>query len=207
MHRSMERPLTSIGTAGTPEQRDALASPLRLEIFGHFSPSEPMSVREVAACMGRTPSSLYYHVHRLVDVGLLRRAGERPRGTTTEALYEAVGSTRRMEPDGSAETRDAILRTMAAAFRMAERDLDAALPAAPEAVPKSGDEPLFATRLHFRATPELLEEVRGHLSAALDLVERATGQPPPTEVDGSRLCSLTLALLPLRGRAPAEGPE
>lgn len=202
----MERLLTSIGTAATPEQRDALASPLRQEIFGHFSPSEPMSVREVAVYMGRSPSSLYYHVHRLVDVGLLRRAGERPRGTRSEGLYEAVGSARRMEPDGSAETRDAILRTMAAAFRMAERDLESALPEAHEAVSAS-DDPLFATRLHFRATPELLEEVRGHLSAALELVEQAIGRPPPSEADGSRLCSLTLALLPLRGRTPAGGSE
>lgn len=203
----METPLTSIGTAATPEQRDVLASPLRLEIFGHFSPSEPMSVREVAACMGRSPSSLYYHVHRLVDVGLLRWAGERPRGTRTEALYEAVGSARRLEPDGSTDTRDAILRTMSAAFRMAERDLDAALSGTPAAPSSADEDPLFATRLHFRASPELLEAVRAHLSAALELVEQATGRPPPSEADGSRLCSLTLALLPLRGRTPAGESE
>lgn len=99
--------------------------------------------------MGRSASSIYYHVHRLVEVGLLRESGRGGRG---EVLYEAVRSTVELSPDDGGSA-DAILRTMSAAFRMAERDLEAALPAAAsgEAEPR-----VSATRLHFRASPEVL---------------------------------------------------
>lgn len=199
----MDTPLPSIGRAATPEQREALASPLRLEVFGHFFPSEPLSARELAERMGRSASSVYYHLHRLVEVGLLREAGERPRGTRTETLYELVGSALRLEPDGSAGTRDAILRTMAAAFRMAERDLEAALPSVQRALDGSGDVSVLATRLHFRATPEVLEEVQKHLRAALEVIG-GVGTDGPTGPEAGPHHSLTLALLPLRGRDSGE---
>lgn len=201
----METPLASLGTAATPPQRDALASPLRLEIFGHFASAEPLSARELAQRMGRSPSSLYYHLHQLVEVGLLRQAGERPRGSRTETLYERVGSALRLEPDGSAGTRDAILRTMAAAFRMAERDLETTLHAGPEVTARREGIPVLALRLHFRATPEVLDEVRGHLRAALEVIERLDATPSGSEAGAHY--SLTLALLPLRGREPAGEPE
>lgn len=194
----MDTPLETIGSAATPEQRDALASPLRLEIFGHFLPRDRLSVADLAARMGRSRTSLYYHVHHLVDAGLLRKAGVRGGGRRAESVYEAAASAVRMEPDGSASTREALLRTMAAGFRMAERDLETAL----EETAPAGAEPVFATRLHFRATPDLLDEVRGHLRAALAALERATGKPP----SGPHY-SLTLALLPLRGRGRPEDPE
>lgn len=193
----METPLDVLGTAATAEQRDALASPLRLEIYGHFSPSDPLSVRELARRMGRSASSLYYHVHALRDAGLLEEAGERTRGPRTETLYAAAGPAVRLAPDGTPEGRDAILRTMAAGFRMAERDLEAALEAA------AGDgEPPFATRLHVRATAEELEEVRRHFRAALELLLRLADRPPHGPEVGSHY-SLTLALLPMRGRDEA----
>lgn len=208
----MQTQLASIGMAATPQQRDALSSPLRLEIFGHFAPASPLSVRDLAQRMGRSSSSLYYHLHQLVEVGLLREAGERPRGTRTETLYERVGSALRLEPDGSAETRDAILRAMVAAFRMAERDMEAALSTLPtpstalEGMDRCGGVPVFATRLHFRATPQVLDEVRGHLTAALEVLQRLADDPPTGHEAGPHY-SLTLALLPLRGREPARETE
>lgn len=194
----METPLSTLGAVASRDQREALASPLRLEIFGHFTEAEPLSVRELAERMGRAASSLYYHVDRLADVGLLREAGERRRGTRAERVYEAAHSTLRLEPDGSAATRDALLRTMGAAFRMAERDLEAALRRRRFPGEGSGATPTFATRLHFRATPTELDEIRGHLRAALEVVEGLAGRPGGPE-SGAHY-SLTLALLPLRGR-------
>lgn len=180
----------------TRKQREALTSPLRLEILGQFTGPRPLSVRDLAERMGRTPHSIYYHVHLMTRIGLLRQVGRRDGGGRSEALYQPAVDEVALEA-ADPEAGLAIRRTMAAAFRMAERDLEAALESAP------GDPRLLGMRGHFRATPRVLRQVRRHLQAALEIVQRearrgAGRQPGP-------LYSLTLALLPLRGRnQPAE---
>ena len=58
-------------------------------------------------------------------------------------------------------------------------------------------------RAHFRATPRVLRQVRRHLEAALEIVQRE-GRQGAGRTQGP-LYSLTLALLPLRGRTQPEG--
>ena len=118
----------------TREQREALTSPLRLEILGQFTGPAPLSVRDLAERMGRTPHSIYYHVHLLARVGLLREVGTRSGGAgRSEALYQPVRDT--IALDAEPGTEDSIRRTMAAAFRMALRDLDTALESADPRAP------------------------------------------------------------------------
>jgi predicted ArsR family transcriptional regulator len=182
------------------EQREALTSPLRLEILGQFVGPTPLSVRDLAERMGRTPHSIYYHVHLLARVGLLREVGPRAGGAgRSEALYQPVRDTITLDAEPGAE--DSMRRTMAAAFRMALRDLDSALESAGARPP--ADPPGIATRLHFRATPRVVKEVRRHLQAAIELVQREARRGAGRGT-GS-MYSLTLALLPLRGRSPTEG--
>ena len=52
----------------TREQREALTSPLRLEILGQFTGPKPLAVRDLAQRMGRTPHSIYYHVHLMTQI-------------------------------------------------------------------------------------------------------------------------------------------
>ena len=178
------------------EQREALTSPLRLEILGQFTEPTPLSVRDLAERMGRTPHSIYYHVHLMARVGLLRKVGRREGEGRSEALYQLVrGRVALDAADPGAGL--AIRRTMGAAFRMAERDLEAALESAPD------DPRLLGMRGHFRATPRVLQQVRRHLEAALEIVQREA-RPGAGRKQG-RLYSLTLALLPLRGRNQPEG--
>jgi hypothetical protein len=182
----------------TREQRAALTSPLRFEILGQFTEPTPLSVRDLALRMGRTPHSLYYHVHLMARVGLLREVGTRGGGGRNEALYQPSQSRFSLEA-ADPEAAPAIKRTMAAAFRMAERDLESALEASP------GDPRLLGMRGHFRASPKVLKQVRRHLEAALEIVQREAGRGAgPGQ---GRLYSLTLALLPLRGRRQPEGDE
>ena len=111
---------------GTRQQREALTSPLRVEILGQFTGPTPLSVRDLAERMGRTPHSIYYHVHLMARAGLLREVGRREGGGRSEALYQPVRNRVALEAaDPGAGL--AIRRTMGAAFRMAERDLEAAL--------------------------------------------------------------------------------
>jgi hypothetical protein len=193
------RPRSARGA--TPEQREALTSPLRLEIIGQFIGPTPLSVRDLAERMGRTPHSIYYHVHFLARVGLLREVGPRAAGAgRSEILYQPMLDTIAIDSTDPG-AGPAIRRTMAAAFRMAERDLDTALESSGQRPP--ADPPGIATRLHFRATPRVLKEVRRHLEAAIELVQREARRGTGRRT-GS-MYSLTLALLPLRGRDRPEG--
>ena len=179
----------------TREQRDALTSPLRLEILGQFTGPKPLAVRDLAERMGRTPHSIYYHVHLMTRIGLLREVGRREGGGRSEALYQPTRNEVALDA-ADPEAGLAIRRTMGAAFRMAERDLEAALESAP------GDPRLLGMRGHFRATPRVLQQVRHHLQAALEIVQREARRGAGRKQ--GPLYSLTLALLPLRGRNQPE---
>jgi hypothetical protein len=180
----------------TREQRDALTSPLRLEILGQFTGPAPLSVRDLAERMGRTPHSIYYHVHLMARVGLLREVGQRREGGGRgEALYQPARERFGLDA-ADPEAGLAIRRTMGAAFRMAERDLEAALESAPD------DPRLIGMRAHFRATPRVLQQVRRHIEAALEIVQREARRGAGRK--RGPVYSLTLALLPLRGRSQPE---
>ena len=80
-----------------------------------------------------------------------------------------------------------------AAFRMAERDLEAALESAPH------DPRLFGMRGHFRATPRVLQQVRRHLGGGAR--DRAAGSA------AGRRAQARAAGLVDRGAAAAPGTE
>ena len=189
---------TTIEAASTT-QRAALASPLRLEILGLFTTPEPLAIADMAGLMGRTAGSLYHHVGILEQAGLLRRTGTRPKGKRHEALFMPTAS--RIEvaaPSGDGKATDLAVKTLAAAFRMAERDLDAALRTG-DSLTEGPARNLFATRIHLRASPKLLARINKHLQAIEDLLAAEAAkvhQPSPDE----QHLSLTIALLPLKGR-------
>jgi DNA-binding transcriptional ArsR family regulator len=184
-------------------QRKALASPIRLEILGQFTAGDPMSVAEIAARMGRPSTAIYYHVHQLEEVGLLARAGTRSGTKRDETLYQPVADQFDLTPDrGNREhIRDATT-ALSAAHRMATRDMQAAL----ECGDARTDGParnLIATRMHGRLSPKTLKRVNAHLDALLELFLEISS---PEEDPDAEFCSLTFALMPLRGRRRNETP-
>jgi len=180
-------------------QRAAVASPLRLEILGLFISAEPLAISDMAALMNRTAGSLYHHVGILEEAGFLKQTGTRPKGKRHEALYLPTAS--RFEYDTSSGEEDVIasaVKVMATGFRMAERDLEAALRS--DNRPMEGPDPdFYAFRLHMRASPELLAEINKHMTAVMDLLtpdEKTSSKIGPDD----QHVSLTLALLPIKGR-------
>ena len=180
------------------DQRRALTSPIRLEIIGQFTTPKSMSIAEVAVQMGRTQGSLYYHFKVLEKVGLLKRVGTRPGRTRVEALYRPVASRIAIAAKaGGAGAKD-VLSTMSSAFRMAERDLADALEKG-EACTQGSHRNCIAYRMHCRIPKATLAEINKHLKAIERVLERESkGHREPKETD--ELVSLTIALLPLRGR-------
>jgi hypothetical protein len=94
------------------------------------------------------------------------------------------------------------VKALASAFRMTERDLEAAL------ISRNFNQDgptrnLIAGRLHMRASPKLLAKINKHLQAIEDLLTaEAARNPKPTPED--QHLSLTIALLPLKGRVVTE---
>lgn len=181
------------------DQRTAVASPLRLEVLGLFVSEDPLSISDMAVLMNRTPGSLYHHVRILEEAGFLKKTGTRPKGKRHEALYLPTAS--RFEYDTSSGEEDAIVnavKLMATGFRMAERDLEAALRS--ENRPMEGSESdFYAFRVHLRASPERLTQINKHMNAVLDLLkpnEKSSSEFGPDD----QHVSLTLALLPIKGR-------
>ncbi len=181
-------------------QRSALASPLRLEILGLFTNPKPLAIADMAHMMGRSAGSLYHHVGLLENAGLLERTGTRPKGKRHEALFQPVAT--RIEysiPAGDEDVVRHAVKALASSFRMAERDLGAALLSG-EARTQGPDRNLFATRIHMCASPRTLARINKHLKAIEDLLAtEATKTPKPSPAD--QHLSLTMALLPLKGRS------
>jgi len=181
------------------EKRTALASPLRLEIMGLFTSPDSLAIADMARLMGRSAGSLYHHVGLLEKAGLLKRTGTRPKGKRHEALFRPVA--KRIELDASSGGEEAVndaVKAMATAFRMVERDLAAAL-VSDKSVVEGPQRNMFATRMHMLTSPKLLAKINKHLKAIEDLVSQEVSKTPtPTSED--QHISLTLALLPLKGR-------
>ena len=182
------------------DQRQALSSPIRLEILGHFTNPDGTSIAEIAQRMGRPAGTLYYHFRLLEHVGLLQQVGTRPRGKRPEALYEPVAPRIALASGTGSEPQvRALVKTMSAAFRMAERDLEAALESGAHRT-DGKHRNLFATRVHCRLTRDVLAEINTHLRAIERLLMRESRRRQ-LPFDADQYCSLTLALLPLRGRS------
>ena len=181
------------------EQRRAISSPLRLELMGLFMEREPLSVATIAERMGRPATALHYHVGVLEKAGLLRRVGRRQSGRRPEALYLPVADAFKMEQprDAPEEVAAMALKTLATAFRMAERDMKAALtnPASKSAGPYRN---VFGGRMHCRLSKKHLAELNRHLRDIEKLILNAHKNQEPSPDDS--FVSITLALMPLRNR-------
>ena len=181
------------------EQRRAISSPQRLEMMGLFTDMEPLSVATIAERMGRPATAIHYHVRVLEKAGLLRRVGRKQSGRRPEALYLPIADPFKMEQprDAPEEVAAMSLKTMATAFRMAERDLKAAFsnPNSKSAGPYRN---VFGARVHCRLSKQNLAELNRHLHDIEKLLSRAHQNHEPSADDS--FVSFTVALMPLRNR-------
>ncbi len=133
-------------------QLRALRTPLRQEMVRTFSGLGACTVRELADELGREPATLYYHVHALVDSGIVRETGRRRAGTRPESVYSLVAEKILID---RRETSEPFLSALAdlqrATLRAAEKELEAALKA--RAPTKAGDAPILL-RLASRLKPQ-----------------------------------------------------
>ncbi|MEN8007802.1 MAG: hypothetical protein ABFS42_12355, partial [Candidatus Krumholzibacteriota bacterium] len=90
------------------------------------------------------------------------------------------------------------VKTMGSAFRMVEKDLAAAL-VSDKSITEGPQRNMFATRMHLRASPRILARINKHLKAIEDIITSEVAGKQKESPSDQHL-SLTMALLPLRGR-------
>lgn len=180
-------------------QRTAVSSPIRLEILGQFTSPGGMSIADVGERMGRPATTLYYHFRILEKVGLLVRTGSRPGTKKSETLYEPVANRFELAIEQNSQSEvGAAIKTVSLAFRMAERDLEAALTSG-TARAAGKHRNTMAGRLHCRTTRSTVAEINQHIRAIEKIFERESRRAI-LPADADEYLSLTIALLPLRGR-------
>jgi predicted transcriptional regulator len=183
----------------TEEQRRAVGSPLRLEMLGLFTERKPLSVAQMAQVMGRPATAMHYHVRVMEKAGLLRRAGRKHGARRPEALYIPTADVFKMEHrrDAPEVTAAAALKTLSIAFRMAERDMEAAL-TNPKTKTTGPYRNAIGGRVHCRLSKQDLAELNRHLRAIEKLLLGAGKSREPSPSD--TFVSVTMALMPLRNR-------
>jgi DNA-binding transcriptional ArsR family regulator len=106
----------------------ALASPIRQEIISAMGALQPCTIAELGEHLGRLPVSLYYHVHKLEEVGLISQVQSPPKSSGGQAQYQVRSHCIRLEPDRTQDANRAALRKVGTAIlRHAIRLNDAAV--------------------------------------------------------------------------------
>lgn len=179
-----------------PEQLAALTSPVRLELLELFGMWGPCAIADVAELMDRAPDSLYYHVRKLLKVGLLVRDGERLAGHRFEALYKLVADELEVPrkakgPKGREMTHKAIDSVL----RLAGRELKSALED-DDALDQGPARTLYGRRLRARLSKAALRELNRHVAAVEELFAEATRKPPRAK----NSVAVTLIMSPVPSR-------
>jgi DNA-binding transcriptional ArsR family regulator len=191
----------------TAREREAVASPLRVELLEHLQHAGTASVAELARSMGRSPTLLHYHIKLLAAAGLVRVAGRRAAGRRGESVYAMTAEHFAVAGHpGDRTTLAAALRTLGAVLRLSQREAARALFAG-RIVPRGRRRDFHARRLRAPLSPDararlnrLLDQIESLFEAELKRGARrgATGPEP----DDSEIAALTFVLAP-----PAQSKE
>lgn len=109
----------------SPAQIRALESPMRQEIVDAITGIGPCSITELAASLSRAPDSLYFHVRKLVKVGLVQEVERRKEGRHESAIYAMPGRSVRIVYSSS--MKKSIRKVVAGALRLSLREFNLGL--------------------------------------------------------------------------------
>ncbi len=178
-----------------PKAMAELFKPARIELVESLQVTGPATIAQLAARLGRPPDSLYYHVKKMVEIGVM---AERPdlvsddgRPGRTAAVYELTAKTISLPLDStSRRNREVWGRGAGTLLRQAGREVSAALESG-QAQDQGAQRNLLVRRMKVRLGRKELEQVNQHLEALQELLaskaENTQGQP----------FAVTLALTPV----------
>jgi DNA-binding transcriptional ArsR family regulator len=158
-----------------PEQLRAVVSTVRSDIMDQVAAFGPLSVREIGELTGAAPSSLYHHIQRLVEVGLLVEAGVRQTARKPEQLYDTPAPRMRMLEALQAPANQPIMDALVDSLcKQASRDFARGV-AAPHRLTRGNRRNVRFARLVCRPDAETLEKINAHLDAVTELIAQSAG--------------------------------
>jgi DNA-binding Lrp family transcriptional regulator len=151
-------------------QCEVLLSPLRIGISEYLESTGAASIREIAEALDRPRHSLYHHIRRLQEVGILEVVETRLSGAREEAVYDVKGRPMVFGalPDGK-KTRELKTRSVGMLLRQTARDYERAIEAGAHA--GSDGQKVLQVRRHLgRLSEGELDRLHQHLAAIHDLL-------------------------------------
>lgn len=108
---------------GAPDQIRVGLNPRRQDIVDRLAASGPLSVRELAGTVAAKPSALYHHIAMLIEVGLVKEAGQRLARGKREQLYDTPARQVRLKPLAGGDSDPTIVTEFVGALsRQMDRD-------------------------------------------------------------------------------------
>jgi DNA-binding transcriptional ArsR family regulator len=173
-----------------------ITQPLRLEIVDVVAHHGPCSIGDVANMIGRNPSTLYFHVNKLLETGLLIAAGERGSGRERETLYRTPGVPVNVVYDATDDNVvEATVRYATAILSRARRALTKAFRSR-NVVTDGPQRNAHADQISCWLDKRELARVNRHLDAVRDIVTTGLHRR------GTKLHLITVAIAPLEVKHP-----
>jgi DNA-binding transcriptional ArsR family regulator len=171
------------------DQLRCLTSPVRHDMVDHLSAHGVMSIRDLAASIGKKPASIYHHLKQLIEVGLVQEVGTRLVNRRHEKLYATPSRRMRLNKALADRANNQVMREIVDALcRQTARDFTYGL--IDEAARRDGvQQNLRFFRLVNRPTPRSLKE----LNRKLDEIAEILWRDPDPE---SPVVALTWILTP-----------
>lgn len=117
-----------VTTVNSPKAVSSLTSPLRMEILQAFGTGDRLTVGDLAERVGKPRSSLYYHIRKLIEMGLLVEVERKLKGKKYESSFETASDRIIIQANTSTKPgREAMAKLIRSMTRQAARDFERAL--------------------------------------------------------------------------------
>lgn len=155
------------------EQLQALGNETRQRLY-HFLSESELTESEAAEKLGVRPGSVYFHMHKLLQVGLIEQVGSRHQAKKPQAVYRSVAKTLNFKLDFASEAmKNSFANEVKTVVRLAAREFELSLQ---DAAP--GQEAQFIMLRHrVGLTPENCRELRTVVTETLERLEAKEGEP------------------------------
>ncbi|HSD68984.1 MAG TPA: helix-turn-helix domain-containing protein, partial [Woeseiaceae bacterium] len=171
------------------DQLRCLTSPIRHDMVDHLSAHGVMSIKELAASIGKKPASIYHHLKQLIEVGLVQEVGSRLVNRRHEKLYATPSRRMRLNRALADRSNSKVMRDIVDALcRQTARDFSHGLKAE-DARRDGAQQNLRFFRLVNRPTAKSLKELNRKLDEIAEILWR---DPDPD----SPVVALTWILTP-----------